>query len=731
MKKIYFLLGVIGISYAQTNPDDSLKIFNLNEVIYSVNNDKDEKDKNPYYVNTINRTQIENTNASTTADLLQSQGNVLVQKSQLGGGSPIIRGFEASRVLIVVDGVRMNNAIFRGGHLQNVLRIDQNDLERAEVMFGPGSVLYGSDALGGTMYFKTKEVQLSTTDKLFFKGNAMLRTNSAMFEKTGHLDFNFGGKKFGSYTGLTFTDFDDVIGGSNGTIDGDSLWDNTKYVERINGKDSVLISDNPNIQRRSGFMQWNLIQKFLFKPNEDSRHELNIQYSSTGAVNRFDRLSELDGSGKPRWAEWYYGPETWVSAGYRYVREKNNWKYNLGATYQYFNESRISRRLNNNNKRIQDEKLHAFNLNFDITRKLNKHELKFGFEGVFNTITSTAEQRNVNTDTVSNSFNTRYPDGGNLYYTAAIYFHDTWTISEKLTFTGGVRLNYVGLNSTFNDTTFFPFPFKSATQNNFAVNGHLGLIVTPGKGFRFNVLASTGFRNPNVDDLSKVFETTNSQLIIPNPTIAPEYSINGEIGISKTFFDKIRVDLVGFGSYLPSHISLQRTQLNGQDSVMYNGDVVATYANTNALRGYVLGFNFNVLANITSYFAIQSSLNYTYGRTILNDSVIQPLDHIAPLYGRTAAILNYKKWYGEFSVFYSAAKPLSEFSPSGEDNLQYATPFGMPEWTTINAKVGFSVNKYFRIQVACDNILDTKYRTFASGITAPGRNFILTIRSSF
>ncbi len=94
-------------------------------------------------------------NPVTTADWLGSSGEVFVQKSQLGGGSPMIRGFSANRLLYSIDGVRMNTAIFRSGNLQQVISIDPFSLQNTEVLFGPGAVMYGSDAIGGVMVFET------------------------------------------------------------------------------------------------------------------------------------------------------------------------------------------------------------------------------------------------------------------------------------------------------------------------------------------------------------------------------------------------------------------------------------------------------------------------------------------------------------------------------------------------------------------------------------------------
>jgi len=107
----------------------------------------------PYQIERIVSKEIAFTNAQTSADVLEKNGGLFVQKSQLGGGSPIIRGFEANRVLLVVDGVKLNNAIYRNGHLQNAITIDPAALEQAEVIYGPGSLTYGSDALGGVVHY--------------------------------------------------------------------------------------------------------------------------------------------------------------------------------------------------------------------------------------------------------------------------------------------------------------------------------------------------------------------------------------------------------------------------------------------------------------------------------------------------------------------------------------------------------------------------------------------------
>lgn len=160
MAKI-FLLGFIVLSVSHAfaqythQKDSSLKYLQLNEVVISANRFIEKKKNVAQKIDILSSGYIKSVSAQNTGDLLMSTGNVFVQKSQQGGSSPVIRGFEASRVLLIVDGVRMNNAIYRSGHLQNVITVDQNMLERIEIMYGPSSTLYGSDALGGVINFRT------------------------------------------------------------------------------------------------------------------------------------------------------------------------------------------------------------------------------------------------------------------------------------------------------------------------------------------------------------------------------------------------------------------------------------------------------------------------------------------------------------------------------------------------------------------------------------------------
>ncbi|RMG80430.1 MAG: TonB-dependent receptor, partial [Bacteroidetes bacterium] len=291
----------------------------LSEIVVIGRRD-DRPEEVPFQVKNIDQKEIAFVNPQTSADALSSLGGVFVQKSQMGGGSPVIRGFEANRVLLVVDGVRMNNAIYRNGHLQNAITVDNSILERMEVIFGPGSLMYGSDALGGVVHFRSKDPKLYFGDKpggYLMEGGAYTRFSSANEEKTIHADLNYGQKNWGSLTSFTFTDFGDLRAGSK-RPKGYETFGQRRYFIKRKGVDqrleNVIVhrdsSTTPNydLQVGTAYSQMDFLQKIRFQPNEKVYFIGNFQYSTTSNVPRYDALTDTLGSAKElKWAEWYYG----------------------------------------------------------------------------------------------------------------------------------------------------------------------------------------------------------------------------------------------------------------------------------------------------------------------------------------------------------------------------------------------------------------------------------------
>ncbi|MBM3425326.1 MAG: TonB-dependent receptor [Bacteroidetes bacterium] len=701
----------------------------VEEVVVSASKFSEKRKDLAQKVQVISQQELALTNQSSTADVLANSGNVFVQKSQLGGGSPIIRGFETNKVLMVVDGVRLNNAIYRGGHLQNVITMDNGIMDRVEVVFGPGSVVYGSDAIGGVMHFTTKNPTLSTTDKTLIKASAFTRYMSAVNGFAAHADVSVGTLRFASLTSFTYSNYGDLRQGAKRNDFVGSFGARPWYVERINGVDSMIVNADTNLQVGSAYSQYDVLQKFTFQQKVGVLHKLNFQLSNSSNIDRYDRLTQMS-SGKPRFAEWYYGPQFRLMGAYSVELSNATSLYDAArvtVAYQSIEESRMDRRFKKNFLNHRIENLDIVTLNADFSKKKGEHEFRYGMDAWYNKVNSTAYTENIVADTTG-TLDTRYPDGGSTMMSAAAYATHTWEINDQLILNDGLRASYVSLNAAFNDKTFFPFPFDDIHQKHVALNGNLGLIYMPNKWWRMSLNGSTAFRAPNVDDLSKVFESVQGSVLVPNPNLKAEYAYNGEFGVSRVLSEGLTVQATAYYTLLKNALTVGTGTFNGSDSVVYDGQLSQVMTTTNAGKGYVYGFEAMISGKLNDHLSMMATVNYTKGRNV-SDSL--PLDHIPPVFGKLAMVYTVGKLRAEWFMNYSGWKRLADYNMAGEDNFAYATPYGMPSWATVNARVNYNFSRRLSLQVACENILDQNYRNYASNISAPGRNFIVTLRGNF
>ncbi|MEY3350168.1 MAG: hypothetical protein RIQ50_279 [Bacteroidota bacterium] len=751
------LLGVSDTIVAQS-VSDSAKL-NLEEVVISGSKFAEKKKNIIQKIDIISASSIRKANAQNTGDLLLSTGNVFVQKSQQGGSSPVIRGFEASRVLLVVDGVRMNNAIYRSGHLQNVISIDQNMLERIEVIQGPSSTLFGSDALGGAIHMITKNPELAIDSKKSrIQSNAFARYASANQEKTIHADFNWASKKWGSLTSFTLSDFGDMRMGKRDKKGFEGFGTRPLYIQPFDGisPDTVLRNNNERIQVYSGYKQWDLMQKILFKPNERISHLLNIQHSGTGNVPRYDRLQDVRNSNL-RFAEWYYGPQLRSLAAYQFKAEGLKGFFNeinSVASYQWIEESRITReykRYDRQDKRIENIGVVGFTL--DGRRKLVNDEVVTGIDIQLNDLQSRATRTNLLNGQLS-KLDTRYPDGKNTMNYAAVYIQHIHKFnSRKWVLNQGIRIQYVSLQSSIIDNSFFQLPVTQVNQKNWAATGNIGVVHSPNNRNTFKVGYSSGFRAPNIDDLSKIFESSTAarQVVVPNSTIRPEYTHTLDIAYAFRLGKGLELEADLYYTRFNNALVKAPYRLNGKDSIEYYGVTSQVLANQNINRAYVWGGNIELRWKIDEHWKIIGNCNWQEGRFLTDPSkrsavfqkqqngtfaIVQanvktkPLDHIPPSFGKWSIAYESKKGYAEVVVLFNGWKRLNLYNADGEDNAQYATSQGTPEWSTFNFRSGYNLTKRVLVQFNIENLLDRNYRYFASGFSAPGRSLVFAIRTS-
>ncbi len=706
-------------------------IIQIDEAVVTVNRWEQKRQEIPHQIVTIKPDDIAFQNPQTAADVLDKTGQVFVQKSQLGGGSPMIRGFAANSLLIVVDGVRMNNAIFRGGNLQNVISLDPAIIGEAEVVFGPGSVIYGSDALGGVMDFHTRTPAYSSGDESYVSGNISARFASANQEKTGHLDLSISGKRLASLTSFTYSDFGDLRAGSQRPDDYPDFGKRFNYVVRSRGEDSLVSNPDVNVLVPSGYRQYNLMQKLRYRIGDQTDLIYGLIYSTTSDIPRYDRLIVYDENGLPEDAAWYYGPQKWMM---HYLKasfyRKNRWfdQAKLTVAFQDFEESRNDRGFGSNRLRTRTEHVDAYTLNLDADKVFSpKQQLFYGAELVYNAVASTAQRQDLTSGAISPT-STRYPDGGSDFATAAFYLSHKWNFDPRFTLNSGLRYSRVWLESRFTGNSFYEFPYDKISINTGALSGSVGLVYRPDESWQWNMLLSSGFRAPNVDDAGKVFDSEPGNVVVPNAGLGPEYSYNGELGISKKVGEHFRAEGVVFYSWLRDAMVRRNFSFNGQDSILYDGELSRVQAIVNAGKAYVFGFSLNASLVLYPSLSLQSSLTYTDGRDLEENAALR---HAAPLFGSTALRYQSERFRAELLVRYNGAIAFEDLAPSEQNKPQIYTEDGALAWYTINLLGSYQINDFLVLNGGMENILDTFYWPYSSGIAAPGRNFIISLRANF
>jgi hemoglobin/transferrin/lactoferrin receptor protein len=729
---------MLSLSYAEMEEEGFIlelvpSIISLDAIVISATRWSQKKRDIPAKITTISPREVALQNPQTAADLLAISGEVFVQKSQLGGGSPMIRGFATNRLLISVDGVRMNTAIFRSGNLQNVISLDPFAVEKTEVFFGPGSVIYGSDAIGGVMSFRTLTPQFTLNEKPFISGKAISRYSSASNEKTAHFDINVGWKKWAILSSFSHFDFGDLRMGRN---NGPDEYLRPFYVQRQDSTDVVVENDDPLVQRPTGYSQTNFMQKLRFQPNNRWDFSYGFHYSTSTDVPRYDRHIRLK-NGLPRSGEWYYGPQTWMMNKLDISHSAAAGPFDqmtIRLAHQYFEESRIDRDFNKSDRHIRVEKVNALSANLDLTKVLpgKAHTFYYGVEAVYNDVNSTGQDENILTGTVLPG-PARYPQSNWSSFAAYLTYH--YRLSEKLLFQGGGRYNRFLLNAEF-DTDFYPFPFSEAKINSGALTGNLGVVYDPLEKLSVSANVSTGFRSPNVDDVGKVFDSEPGSVVIPNPELQAEYVYNAEIDIAKVFGESVKLDVTGFYTVLRNALVRRDFQLNGQDSIWYDGEFSQVQAIQNAAVAQIYGFQASIEVKLPSGFGFESRFNYQRGDEELDDGSRSPSRHAAPWFGVSHLTWSAQKLKMDFYAQYSGSVPYSRLAEEGRGSPHlFATdengdPWS-PGWYTLNLKIMYQFMDQLSISAGIENLTDQRYRPYSSGIVAPGRNFIISAKASF
>tara|TARA_B100001173_G_C16029857_1_gene566115 strand:+ start:2286 stop:4781 length:2496 start_codon:yes stop_codon:yes gene_type:complete len=731
-----------------TSEDEVLK-----EVVLSVARSQSTRDKIAEQVGVISQKEIEISAVANGADLLEINPNIRIQKSQGGGGSPILRGFEANRVLIVIDGVRMNNAIYRSGHLQNAITIDPHNIERVEVTFGSSSVGYGSDALGGVIHYYTKSPKLNNKKTVSSEFSSAFNSANLSFVNNSKIELSY--KNWGSLTSMSYSNFDDIRIGKK-RKHGFSKWGLTPYYSmnsRNEYNGTPTTSSSPNLQKNTGYEQLDVFQKFLFRLPSDMLLNVNLQYSESSDIDRYDKLME-ERNGSLRFSEWYYGPQKrfFFSPQLKFFLGKN-WlkKGTLTAAYQNVEESRINRRFGSLTRSHQIENVDVYSINADFYGNIAQgHSLAYGLEWTHNKIRSDGyaldlilNLENIIGYTDRIMIPSRYPSDGSSASSFAGYLNWIYRTNDRLTLNGGLRLTGSKIIARWNDSAQVDKLLSSVDLQSEAMTYTLAMTYRPSEKWQINSLISSGFRNPNIDDIGKIRES-NGILLVPNSFLKPEYAYTLESGITFTTPNKTNfIDLRAYSTLVSRHIVrsdfivFSDTSTPDENTIIYNGEEVYTQANKNLGNRFIYGGSVQGKWVLIYPFEIMGGITFT---TANENPDYGPMPSIAPLFGTFTLSHKIKNWKTLLIWKFSDQKHPIDYSWGGEDGLN-ETPvvnansindmnkyYGMPSWNVWSILSQYQFQKNIILNVALKNIFDLHYRTFASGISAEGRSIQLGLK---
>jgi hemoglobin/transferrin/lactoferrin receptor protein len=705
------------------------KTISLEEFTVSAHKWEQKTDELPLRIQSVHRDAL-SYQPGTTADLLGNTGEIFIQKSQQGGGSPMFRGFAANSILLVYNGTRVNNAIFRSGNLQNIILFDPKAMESTEVVFGPGSTIYGSDALGGVIDYRSISPKFSADNSLLLSGLASIGFASASKEGNGHIHFGIGGEKLSSVTSFSFSQFGNLRMGVHGPED----YLRPYYAERINNKDTLIANANDLDQVESGYMQVNFIQKFGYKLSPNTEMEIHFSLAQTGDVPRYDRLIQENDTGDGlRYSEWYYGPNSWINTGISFMNESSTmladqWK--MQVDYQYYAESRHDRWFGSDELRNRSEKVNGINFNFDLNKYFSKSlQLYYGAEIWHNKVGSEGNQEDIRTGELT-EISTRYPDGSN-YTSGGIYAMFHWNLSAQWIFNAGLRYSYATMNGTF-DPDYFPFPQSDFKQNNQALTPSIGLVYKANSQFRVLANVGQGFRAPNIDDVAKVFDSSPGNVVVPNTELTPESVWSFDLGFTWLPTDRIQLEASGFYSILQDVMVRADYSFNGQDSIIYDGEMSNVEAIQNLGSGWIYGVESSLKVSLNSNFSFLANIVYTQGEDGEND----PLRHVTPLMTSAHLIYLDKKFKIDLNGRYNGEFSNDQLAPSEKDKAYlYAMdsegkPYS-PSWYELNLQGSWFVSSMVRLDLALENLLNARYRTYSSGIAAAGFNVKISAVAHF
>lgn len=677
------------------------------DIVVTANRLEEKAYEIPAMISIISAVDVKEKTIAQTPELLRDAAGVNVQKTNQGGGSPIIRGLKSNRLLLMVDGIRMNNSTYRGGNFQYLNTIDAELVERIEVVHGPNAVMYGSDALGGVVHAISKKPDISPDNTITGAVNSQISTADETKTINGNLVVSHPG--WAAMVSGGYKNFGNVRRGDNG---------GRLLMQRLSN-DSRTSRTLSKVQAPNNYWAYDFNSLVRIRPDDKSQIITGYQRNRQIDVPRYDVIETQTDSLR------LFSPQERDLLYLRYFRQTEALLYdNISTTISWHRQSERRRRIR---KGGQIESVDRFGVNtLGFSTQLNniisdRNRLNYGMDVYFDYISSASFQQQINTNARTPSA-PLFPDGS-MFIQHGWYIQNSWTPTSSWKISPGIRYSGFRLRAPFSTDPSLPVQFGTLKQSTRALTGSLGIKYALIRQINMVGNLAQGFRTPNMDDASKLGPGKGGTIYeVPNPDLKPERSISVDGGL-KVKSKYLEGDLIGFYNRINDVLIRTPVTLNGSPVIVDQGDTLSVFHKENAGQAMTAGFDINARIILNNRYNIRGRINYTYGQNISDN---EPLSGIPPVSGFVEAERS-----GEFLTAHISFRfAQSQTRLSSEDKIDLRIPEGgTPGWQVFNIQISRTLNERLSFSLALNNITDRNYREHLSGLNAPGRNIILSLRS--
>ncbi len=654
----------------------------------------------PVAATLVPRELLEERNGKTSAEVLREESGIFVQKTNHGGGSAIIRGLSSNQILLLVDGVRLNNSTYRLGNHQYLTTVDNNALERIEVVHGPTSVLYGSDALGGVINLITRRPPLHAAAGTLQSDISLFgRYASADGERTGRAELSLYNHRWALLVGASRKHFGDLRRGGNS--------DDPEIENSTNG-----LKQSP-----SGFDGYDLDAKLVFVPTPRSELLIAFQQFRQDEIPRYDKYESGDN------VLWLYSPQHRQLSYGKFTQHFEQDFLKQAQVTLSFNrqeEGRITQKGPEDDIVRERDRVNTYGLAARIVAGYKGHQFSLGGEVYLDDVASRRVLENPHTARPTPEARGRYPDGAG-YQSFGVYIQDEWHLSARWMVLPGVRFSYFRTAFDLPAAVLGGVDLDNINLDFSALTASIGSMYRISPVFSLTANAGQAFRAPNLSDLSKFGESKGNTFEVPNAALKPEKLLSVDAGI-RWNHSRMQGSLVGYYAVVSDLLGSVPALFNGSPQIIAAGDTLQVKRKENIGKAYLSGFEFSFNANLRARLSWYGNAAYTYGQSTTAD---EPISKIPPFFGLMGLRYHYHRWQAAFYARFAARQ--NRLSADDLDDPRIPNT-GTPGWYTLNLRGNFQPTPGITLTLALENVLDKNYREHASGINGPGRNLVVSLR---